>query len=151
MRTRSRWKGSASAVLLAGLTAVAILPHHAAAEIPPNVVQAEVRQGSTTISIAGITHPPYGVARLNGQNLRIECLRAFGSPVGITYLLIPYPGTTFVFLRGTLPNGSRRFVFLSAGLGVLSRMSVSRVWRGNPCGAGGFKPAPSALGYVMVF
>jgi hypothetical protein len=141
-----------SIVVAIGLAAPAVVPQSATAQLPPRIVQAQVRQGDTLIKISAVTARPFGTASINGRRFTIDCMVAYGSPVGITYLLIPAPGVEWVAMRGTLPNGKKRWIFIYANI-VFPSVEVRKSPSPNPypglCGFRDVNPT-RASGYLLV-
>jgi hypothetical protein len=139
-------------VVAIGFVALAVAPQSATAQLPPRIVQAHVRQGDTIIKISGVTARPFGTASINGRRFTIDCMVAYGSPVGITYLLIPTPGVEWVAMRGKLPNGKKLWIFMYASV-VFPSVEVRKSPAPNPYpGACGFRDVnpTRASGYLLV-
>jgi hypothetical protein len=104
------------------------------------LVHAEVRRaGGGRITIAARTVQPFGLARLEGRPLTIECIDARRwSRVAFTYsLLCPVcvDYVSSVALRGHLPNGQKRWIaMVSFGAGSIT-VDIRKTPASGRCGA----------------
>ena len=135
------------------ILAVTAAPIGARAVPYVQVAAINLRQGATHVKATVSDVRPYGIARVNGKSVTVECVEIEGQ-VGLTTLLIPWIDEGTIVIRARQENGRRLWIMIVKHPIFKALMSV----KDHPdedwgwCGTGGaaFTDATRANGYVLI-